>query len=74
MKLIEARFILYPEAYENGEGHAGSEPENIDKGQTFILQQMTPGGLKIILEHGIYVIHTGGTNSVPLFLSVENQQ
>jgi hypothetical protein len=54
--VIEADFVGDPEADQQGDGHAGAKPNDINDGIDLILRQVAPGDEEIIFEHGFYFI------------------
>jgi hypothetical protein len=45
-------FIPYPQADENGYGHAGCQAGNVDERIAFLFDQIAKGDFEVILEHG----------------------
>ena len=59
-------FIDYPEADEEGYGHAGAEADDVEGAVNFIVDEVTPGGFKEALYHT-----NGGRKNMPEFEGIE---
>ena len=51
MNIIEASFIRNKEDNQHAGGHPDCQPDDINKGKCFILQQIPPRGDQIVSYH-----------------------
>jgi hypothetical protein len=51
-EIILATFVADPEEDQEAAGHAEGEPEDIDKGEGFVVAKGSPGDGKVTFEHG----------------------
>jgi len=51
--LIDGQFVERPNADDEGDRHAGSEPEDVDKGVAAVPAQLADGKKEIVFEHAI---------------------
>jgi hypothetical protein len=53
MELIKAKLVINPQQDQRSTGHAYSQSKDIDQGECFLTQEVTPGDLEVIFEHMI---------------------
>ena len=53
MEHVKAHFIHDKQEDHHTYGNANSQPKDIDDGKGFILHQIPPGDLKVVLDHSV---------------------
>jgi hypothetical protein len=73
MKLIYASFVLDPKHDQEAAGHSEGESRGVDKGESPVFPEISPGSQQIIFQHGTFIwfISRNGMPNIPL---AENQQ
>ena len=51
MELVKAGFILDPKADEHGECHSDCQAANINKGEAFLAEDISPGDFEKVFKH-----------------------
>ena len=49
---VVGELVVHPEADQQGHGHAGGQPQDVDGGIDLVLPEVAPGDFKVVLKHG----------------------
>src|SRR5579863_2369172 len=72
--LIDGKLVGCPDADDKGDRHAGSKPEDVDKGIAAVLSQLADGEEEIIFEHALSLkIQQSSSQKSACFFSLNNQ-